>query len=262
MKYISHGGFVSIALSVLLGGCVTQSTVESKLPDQAGKSDATQRAQINTERAAEYYRLGNLPVALEVIQLAVEANPKHAPAYNMQGIIYMALGEHAKAKKSYESALQLSPNDSETLNNYGWFICDRESPQKSLAYFERALRNSVYATPERAMFNTAVCARKSGDVEKAENMLRATLQRQGSYSPALLELADLRLAAGRAKEAEGLLTRYNQLIANPTVEALFLGARIARALNDRSGEASYIQQLRRRFPDAPQTRLAAELRAP
>lgn len=257
----SATSITAVALCAMLSACVTQSTVESKLPDQATKADANQRALIHTERAAEYYRLGNLPIALEAVQAAIEANPKHAPAYNMQGIVYVGLGEDAKAQQAYEKALQLSPNDSETLNNYGWFVCERKSPAKAMPYFEQALKNTLYATPEKALFNTGVCARKMGDVDKAENMLRTTLQRQPAYAPALYELADLRFAGGRAKEAEALLTRYNQLVSNPTLEALFLGSRIARALNDKSGEASYIQQLRRRFPDAPQTRLAQELRA-
>ncbi|NJR72015.1 MAG: hypothetical protein HC782_02575 [Gammaproteobacteria bacterium] len=40
-------------------------------PIIAGKTDPAQRAQIHTERAAEYYKLGKLAIALEVAQQAV-----------------------------------------------------------------------------------------------------------------------------------------------------------------------------------------------
>jgi Tfp pilus assembly protein PilF len=40
----------------------------------------------------------------------------------------------------------------------------------------------------------------------------------------------------------------------PPLDGLVLGVRIARALNDSPSELSYLQQLRRRFPDAPQAR--------
>ena len=53
-----------------------------------------------------------------------------------------------------------------------------------------------------------------------------------------------------------MLGRHNQLVQAPSVEALYLGARIAHAQGDRTAESSYVQQLRRRFPDATQTRMA------
>ena len=43
-------------------------------------------------------------------------------------------------------------------------------------------------------------------------------------------------------------------------DALLLGVRIARAVGDKTAEVSYMQQLRRRFPDSPQTRASAEAR--
>jgi type IV pilus assembly protein PilF len=45
-------------------------------------------------------------------------------------------------------------------------------------------------------------------------------------------------------------------VRDPDANGLLLGARIARATGDRNAEAGYISQLRRRFPDAPQTREA------
>ena len=39
-----------------------------------------------------------------------------------------------------------------------------------------------------------------------------------------------------------------------------LGVKIARANGDKASEDSFVQQLRRRFPDAPQTREAIEAR--
>jgi len=41
---------------------------------------------------------------------------------------------------------------------------------------------------------------------------------------------------------------------------LLLGVRIARANGDKTAETSYTQQLRRRFPDSPQTRAVSDAR--
>ena len=239
-----------------VSGCVSQTTIETRVPDQAAKSGALDRAQIHTQRSAEYFRLGNLSVALEAAQQAVAANGNFAPAYNMLGIVYMELHEDAKAQQAYEQALKIAPNDSETLNNYGWFICQTQTPAKAMPYFELALRNSVYATPERAHYNSGICARRMGDMSKAENQFREALIRQPLYAPALYELAEIRYSQGQLKDAEAMLGRHNQLVQAPSVEALYLGARIAHAQGDRTAESSYVQQLRRRFPDATQTRMA------
>lgn len=243
----------AILLLVLLAGCVSETRIETKVPDQAIKSDALSRAVIHTERAAEYYRIGRTPVALEAAESAVALNVPYAPAYSMLGIIQMSLGEDAKAQAAFEHALKIAPNDSESLNNYGWFICQRKDPVKSLQYFDLALKNPVYATPEKALNNGAICARMAGNLVGAETRLQEALRRRPNFVPALHELAEVRFLQKRYTEADALLNRYSEGVPAPSVEALYLGVRVARALGDKSTEASYVQQLRRRFPDAPQT---------
>ncbi len=243
----------SLLQSMLLAGCVSQSTVEIKPAEQAGNSGPAQRAQIHSERAGEYYRLGNYAVALEAAQQAVAVMPGHAQAHNMLGIIYMQLREDGKAAASFEQAIKLAPNDPEILNNYGWFVCQRQNAAQSLQYFTAAIRTPLYTTPERAMYNAGICARKAGDIKVAELQLRAAIQREPLYGPALVELADILLGIGKIKEAEAMIARHMAVVQQPSADALLAGVRIARASGDRASEISYVQQLRRRFPDAPQT---------
>ena len=260
MKCSLASFFAAIFLLAVLSGCVSTTAVESKLPDQTSKSDPLQRAQIHTDRAAEYFRLGNMAVALEATKQALAIEPSHAPAHNMLGIISMHLRDDALAAQSFEQALRLAPNDSETLNNYGWFVCQRQNPANALQYFQGALKNPLYATPERALYNAGLCLKKAGDSGAAEVQFRAAVARQPLMAAALYELADIECGRGRAREAEALLGRYNRLIQMPSAEALLLGARIARTQGDQSAESSYVQQLRRRFPEATQTRAACESR--
>jgi type IV pilus assembly protein PilF len=178
----------------------------------------------------------------------------------MLGIIYMQLREDAKAAQAFEQALRLAPNDAEILNNYGWYVCQRQNPAQAMQYFRAALKDPLYNSPERALHNAGVCARKAGDNATAESQFRAALQRQPLYGPSLLELADLAFSQGRAKDAEAMLIRHMQVMQASSADALLLGVRIARALGDKMAETSYIQQLRRRFPDAPQTKFVSESR--
>ena len=58
---------------------------------------------------------------------------------------------------------------------------------------------------------------------------------------------------GAMNDAENYLLRYMRLTSQPSFEGLVMGVKIARARNDPGAEQSYLQQLRRRFPDAPET---------
>ena len=77
---------------------------------------------------------------------------------------------------------------------------------------------------------------------------------------ALFNLAALNFERGQMKDAEIYLLRYMRLVATPNLESLVIGVKIARANKDSSAEQSFLQQLRRRFPDAPQAQELLEKR--
>jgi type IV pilus assembly protein PilF len=64
---------------------------------------------------------------------------------------------------------------------------------------------------------------------------------------------------GSYEEADNYLNRYMRL-QQPTLDALVLGVRISRARHDAAAADSYMQQLRRRFPDARETQELAQKR--
>ncbi len=69
---------------------------------------------------------------------------------------------------------------------------------------------------------------------------------------ALYNLAVITFERGAMQDAETYLLRYMRLTPQPSFEALLMGVKIARARSDPAAEQSYLQQLRRRFPDAPE----------
>ncbi len=246
--------FLLAAVLALFTACSTTSTSETKTADMAGKVDAQQRAQIHTERSGEYFRMGRMATALEAAQQAIAAHTAYAPAHNMLALIHMKLGEDVKAEAAFKQAIRIAPGDSDSLNNYGWFICQRQDPKRSLTYFSQALRNPLYTTPELALYNSGVCARRAGDTDAAETNLRAALVRDPRMAAAMLELADIAFSQARYKEADAQFSRFSALVREPDINGLVLGAKISRAMGDRNAEAGYIAQLRRRFPDSPQAR--------
>ncbi|HEY5000086.1 MAG TPA: type IV pilus biogenesis/stability protein PilW [Usitatibacter sp.] len=241
-------------MAAVLAGCSSQSTIESKpVTDSSGAADGRHRAEVHTALAGEYYARGNFPIALSEVRLALKDDSSYFPAYNMQGLIYMEVHEDGQARESFSQALKMSPNNPEVLNNYGWFLCLRDEPDRGLEMMHRAASDNFYPTPEKAYLSAGLCLRRLGRMQEAEDQLRRAVLIRPDLIGALYNLAAITFERGALKDAETYLLRYMRLTGSPAREALVMGVKIARGLNDSSAEQSYLQQLRRRFPDAPET---------
>ena len=145
---------------VILAGCGTPSGGEQTAPEQL-KSRASASAKVHTELAGEYYGLAKMGIALNEIDIALRADQNYAPAYSVRGLIHMALREYNEAEKDFQQSLRLDGSDSETHNNYGWFLCERGKEKESIPHFTAALKNPLYGTPERAYLNAGLCSRNA-----------------------------------------------------------------------------------------------------
>jgi len=241
-----------LVLLLVLVGCNTppKSTTSLNPPETAPKPASPQdRARIHTELASLYYSRGNYGVALQESMVAIEADAKYGPAFNVLGLVQMELREDAAAEQSFREALAINPNDSESNNNYGWFLCSRGREKDAIPYFLAAVKNPLYQTPELALTNAGVCERKLGNDQNAEDFLLKALRLQPGQPRALSTLADMRYRRGDYAGTKQLVDRFLE-VAQPTPEALWLGLLSARRLGDRSAEANYGSQLRRRFPES------------
>ena len=243
-----------VMVAALLAGCAGQPVGESGVSNTQVDSESRQRAHAFTELASAYYARAQYKVALDELRKAITADNRFGPAYNIYGLIYMELAEDKLAEENFRRAIDLDRSDSETRNNYGWFLCTRGRYDEGLEQFAVALRNPLYANPERAMANAGLCAERKGDLALAEANLLKSLKLQPDNPNTILKLAGLHFRQGRLMEAQRLLGRHAEL-APPTAESLWLGVRLERKLGDRAQEAAYGLQLRKRFPDSNEARL-------
>lgn len=240
----------------LLGACATQETTRSTMPSQASDSNArpdqAQRARAHTELAAAYYELGNYAVALEELQIALDAQDTYAPAYNMLGLTYMELRENARAQQAFDRALRITPEDPDVNHNYGWFLCQSGREQESLKFFSDAVRNPLYRTPAKTLTTAGQCMLRARRTSEAYEYLDRATRLDPNYAPAMIPFARLRLQRGELDEARALTARFNARGA-PTAESLWLALLIERRRGDTQAEEVLATQLRRRFPEAKET---------
>lgn len=217
----------------------------------ATPKDVHTRAKLHAELGALYFQSGNLIVALEELTIAISINPNYAPAYSTRGVVLYHINEFESADKDFRRALSLDEKDPEISNNYGWFLCHTGKEKEAIVYFQRAIKNPLYQTPELAYLNLGRCHARIGDLDLAEESIRRTLRFTPNNPQALLELASIsykRRNYDAAREHLRNVVRLSDLDA----EGLWLYLRVERRLGDRNAEDSFAAQLRRKFPDSPQ----------
>jgi len=241
----------------MLTACAEQNAPKQGVPARTAStidSVSAQRAKIHTELGVNYYQNGQLGVALEELNTAVAADRSYGPAYDALALVYMELRQDEQAEANFRQALKVSPNSSETKNNYGLFLCQRGREKEGLRQLLDALKNPLYPTPDVAFKNAGVCARKAGDNKGAESYFLRAVKLNPRQAQAFYGLAEVNFARDDYQAARQYLGRYVSLMETPSPEALWLGARIEHRLGDRTALANYGMQLRRRYPSSPETK--------
>ncbi|MCU0803487.1 MAG: type IV pilus biogenesis/stability protein PilW [Burkholderiales bacterium] len=261
----SIGRRMAVAAGALaLAACAQQETkVETVNPTDpelvviGERADARSRAKAHTDLAAAYYELGNMGVALEEIRYALAADANYAPAYNVQGLVYMDLKDTQAAQQSFNRALQLTPNDPDLLHNYGWYLCQTGRENESISLFMKAIAAPLYRAPSKSYAAAGQCtlrrASDSQQLAQAGEYFERALRLDPNNVTALLSYADLQYRRDRVRDAQQLLARFHKLV-EPTAASLWLGIRIERRIGDRAAESAFATQLRRRYPNSDEYR--------
>lgn len=238
-----------VAPAQVQGGGMQQNEPQ-QAPQLQAKEPRT-RAKIHTELGALYFQDRNIAVAMEELTVAIFIDQTYAPAYGMRALVHHYLKENNYAEDNFQQALRYGPDDPEIANNYGWFLCQVGKGKEAMPHFERALRNRLYQTPERAYLNAGQCALLLGDLRAAEAYLDKALSFGGGTPAARFWMAELQYRNGRPEEA---LKAVDELLRSmePNAELLWLATRVQRKLGDREAEMRHATQLRRKFPNSPE----------
>jgi len=216
---------------------------------------ALSSAKIHTELAESYFERTQYSIALQEIEIALKAKSNYAPAFNVRGLIHFTLHEDQLAEEDFRHGLKLDDSDSNTHNNYGWFLCQRGRENEAIPQFLEALKNPLYASPERAYVNAGVCSIKIIKLEEAQEYFKRALIRSPNLPDALSGLAEVSFIKQDFVSAKSYMLKLSQRASELTAAQLWLAVRIERKVKDRNSEQSYALQLNKRFPDSHETQL-------
>lgn len=245
----------ALSLAALLAACATSPGGGADVPGEwhtaSDDSPERQRARTRLALASGYYENGQYEIALGELKKAMQIDASFPDAYNVGGMIYMALGDMALAESHFDRAIALNPRDAAAMHNVGWMLCERGRFDQAEARFEQALSVPAYGDQARTLMAQGICQARAGQVERAEATLMHAYELDAGNPITGYNLTLLLYQRGDLERARFYIRRLNNSeLAN--AESLWLGIRVERRLGNQQAVQQLASQLRRRFPGSPE----------
>lgn len=245
---------VVVAFCALQVACAS---VPEDQPNVPPGGTASQLASVNTQLGLGYLRNGQLDLAWERLNTALQADPGYATAHNGIALVYDRLNEPEKAEEHFKRAIELNPTDSAAQTNYGAFLCQHGRMAEGEKYFMMAVKNPLYAKPAMAYTNAGTCKLQADDPTGAEAYFRAALRSDPRFPLALLNMAQVSYDGGNYLAARAYMQRFEE-VSKHNSRSLWLGIRIEEKLGDKDAVSSLAMLLKANYPDSPETQLLLE----
>ena len=179
------------------------------------------------------HQTGNSEASIDYITRSIQQNPTLPAAHGNLAIAYHDLHRYPEAIASYRKALELLPNDLETLVNLGVALRNMGSGQEAVGYFQRAIElmpdcvealnnlgieltdqgrldeaiecfnRAIQSRPESAeLFNNrGNTLKRRGDLDEAVASYQRAIQLRPDYAEAYNNLGNAQKDQGKLDEA-------------------------------------------------------------
>ena len=176
------------------------------VPPAAGEQRRVSLAQAMA--LAEQHQSGaRLPQAETVLREILQAQPKHAPALHLLGIVAHQQGQTRLGVQLLGEAIEIDPSKSLFHANRGEMYRQLGDLDEAIASGERALKLEPRSVA--ALSNTGIAYFDQKDLEKAEDFQQRALQVNPNFAPALNNLGSI--CRGR-KDTEGAIGYYRKVL--------------------------------------------------
>ena len=215
-------------------------------------NNAQAQARVHTELAARYYQAGQVAVAVQEAQIALDSDAGYVPGHTLLALIYAQLRQNAQADAHFRQALSLSEAQrlptSDLRNSYAWYLCQTDRMAQGLNELSPVLRDPLYGSLDKALVNASVCAARLEQYELADSYVNAALAMRPDFATAYLYRGHLAVQKSQwgAAQADWQMTQKLWVEASETPETLWLLARIEHGSSShRTGAA---ERLQKQFP--------------
>ena len=243
----------ALAFALVLAACQTTGGGGANLRKDSAASEKIEAARVHTELGQKYMQQGKLEIALDNLNKALAYDSDYVNAHTVIAVLYERIGDPKQAEEHYRRAAQIKSKGGNELNNYGAFLCKVGRYDEAAGYFDRAVADPFYKTPEVALTNAGTCLLKGGKRDQAEVVLRKALDRSPDNPEALFQLASALYEKGEYFKARAFMQRFES-VGQARPESLMLGRNIELRLGNGNGASDYTRRLLQSFPESQQAR--------
>ncbi|MEN9917169.1 MAG: type pilus biosis protein PilF [Pseudomonadota bacterium] len=222
----------------------------SIFPKSKTPISGSQASDVNVQLGLAYLETGDVQRAHQKLLLAEQQSPGSLKAKGAMGYFLESTGNSPSADAYYRRAITLNPKSGAAQNNYGSFLCRRGRYAEADQHFLLALQDPSYLNTAQVYENAGLCAMQIPDTEKAMRYFTQAISQDPNRAISWLELGRINYQAKDYQQAQQYLDRYMQLVKEPTANALWLGAVLARNLGNQTAAGSYTLMLQTRFPNS------------
>ena len=253
-----------LALFLLIFSSCTPINQDGVAVDDQYSFRRQEAAKINAKLAIHYLNSGNLSIAKEKVDKALLEAPNLALVHDVAGLVSVALNKYDNAERYFNKALDLEPNNGNSLNNYAIFLLfNRENPNKALKLLKKALNDPFYKTKEIIYTNIAaallISAQQSPktlnnkDYELIADYVSDALFANQNYLSARIKLIEAQIFFRKFALARQSVLALHKTI-TPTSYSMYLGLKIAVLSNNKVEQDNYQRTLLSQFPKSAETR--------
>jgi len=233
-----------------VSGTTTTSSDTRDRVTASDEPDSAKRARVRMELASAYFSRGQMTTALDEVKLAIAADPNMGAAFNLRGLIYANLGDDRLAEESFRHALQINTRDADTMQNYGWYLCQQKRYPEADVLFRQAMAVPQYRDVPRTLLTQGVCQARAGELAQADATLSKSYEIDPSNPATAVNLAEVLFRRGEFERARFYVRRVNSNNNLSNAQTLWLAARIEQRLGNQQGAQDLGTQIRNRFPQS------------
>lgn len=241
---------ISIVKQLIVTFFIVTLVACSIFPKSKTQISGSQASDVNVQLGLAYLENGDVQRAHQKLLLAEQQSPGSLQAKGAMGYFLESTGSLPSADAYYRRAITLNPKSGAAQNNYGTFLCRRGRYAEADQHFLLALQDPSYLNTAQVYENAGLCAMQIPDTEKAAGYFTRAITQDPKRAIAWLELGRIHYQAKDYQQAQQYLEHYMQLVKEPTANALWLGAVLARNLGDETAAGSYTLMLQTRFPNS------------
>ncbi len=169
------------------------------------------QAQAHFKLGVSYLSDGSLQPAFVEFQKAADLDPDNKEVQNAIGVVYLRLQDYRNSEEAFKRATNIDSDYSEAYNNLCFLYNTGRQWKKAVEQCKKALKNPIYATPEKAFYNMGQAYYRLGMHDEAIEAYNDALRRAPVFYMAYYGLALAHNAKGEYGQASTEITRGIEL---------------------------------------------------